>query len=902
MSVTLQDFALTDANTQIGATDSGLKSGGTRQTSVGGKVWDSITRSSTQKQEFENAKNQFVSLVRAQYPPEIADTIESRLRDRLSSGSPLTGFRARALLSEAETMRTAMSDAPGQFLGSAEVTSLIGQELQTHENQRLVQGYPSVIGEANRDTLTAEVRERVMKNPEFEQARKSSDFEGTVRKLIHEESEAVLKPRLDMALEIHFSLKHQTPPFDSSKLSKREAVHLVETCLQGNKDRDQDSVSFTTNKATRGFTALRECAEKEGFKPGLVVGDVGSDLDDIMENSFDSRMVERLPSYLSEEAFGKAVDREMTLAKGIHNELLGSDVWPTKEERPKGLDVFARGLLRLSHELPGDVSPSRLLEFGRATDAGVKSKRAHSKPFENLNQNARALRSDLFTSFERSLNTGGLKTATDRLSRGVHAFIELPPNIGSEALRTREVPPSIVDVGTALRFNDILGPTDAKRLMALYREAAELRETGNEGLPSDMAALRDLGRATALLRELEPLRQKLGQASDLVSDLRLDLQSQQGVARVDLHLSGMERPLPGMENAGKHGQEFAELLVSGSGTKNQFSTMAQQFSDDLASVERYGNELPEHGGLVPQNRPMPSPEGEMSLRRLRFTAQVMASGSNESSRFVRELMADPGRNPIGVRLFQTALGQAMQTHDWENMSQNERDRLVDDIVEGVKEKYVGSSVTPRHMQVVQGELQHSRDLHAGTLTEGISGQFVKDVDRVHFGLNGKPVGPKATGGRHTPDDVYDELRGNFRTKYGEDAPRMLAVVTSVANQSPLVGLPLVLHKNGISCLQGNGETTVSMETREDRVLVTISMEGGPSSVSHFHGDGNIDMYRLQDNEAESEPENLQIRQVVRFEVRRPETPGGEPAIHALDFSEEAFINKDNLRHVPLSSK
>ena len=179
----------------------------------------------------------------------------------------------------------------------------------------------------------------------------------------------------------------------------------------------------------------------------------------------------------------------------------------------------------------------------------------------------------------------------------------------------------------------------------------------------------------------------------------------------------------------------------------------------------------------------------MSLRSLRFTAQVMASGSDESAKFVRELMADPGRNPIGVRLFQTALGQAMQTHDWENMSQNERDRLVDDIVEGVKEKYVGSSVTPRHMQVVQGELQHSRDLHGSTLTEGISGQFVQDVDRVHFGLNGKPVGPKATDGRHTPDDLYEELRGNFRTKYGEDAPRMLAVVTSVANQSPLVGSP-----------------------------------------------------------------------------------------------------------------
>jgi hypothetical protein len=897
MSVTLQDFALTDANTQIGATDSGLKSGGTRQTSVGGKVWDSITRSSTQKQEFENAKNQFVSLVRAQYPPEIADTIESRLRDRLSSGSPLTGFRARALLSEAETMRTAMSDAPGQFLGSAEVTSLIGQELQTHENQRLVQGYPSVIGEANRDTLTAEVRERVMKNPEFEQARKSSDFEGTVRKLIHEESEAVLKPRLDMALEIHFSLKHQTPPFDSSKLSKREAVHLVETCLQGNKDRDKDSVKFTVDKATRGYTALRECAEKEGFKPGLVVGDVGSDLDDIMENSFDSRMVERLPSYLSEEAFGKAVDREMTLAKGIHNELLGSDVWPTKEERPKGLDVFARGLLRLSHELPGDVSPSRLLEFGRATDAGVKSKRAHSKPFENLNQNARALRSDLFTSFERSLNTGGLKTATDRLSRGVHAFIELPPNIGSEALRTREVPPSIVDVGTALRFNDILGPTDAKRLMALYREAAELRETGNEGLPSDMAALRDLGRATALLRELEPLRQKLGQASDLVEGLRLDLKSQQGAARVHLNLSAeVDRNLPGMPDAGKHGQEFAELLVSGSGTKNQFSTMAQQFSDDLASVERYGNELPERGGLVPQNRPMPSPEGEISLSNLRFTAQVMASGSDESAKFVRELMADPGRNPIGVRLFQTALGQAVH---WEKMSQNDRDLLVDDIVAGVKKKYVSSSVTPRHIQVVQGELQRLRDKHGSTLIEGISHQFVQDNDRVHFGLNGKPVGPKATGSR--ADDLYEELRGNFRTKYGEDEPRMLAVVTSVANQSPLLRLPPVVDENGISCLQGSGETSVHMETRDDRVLVTISMEGAPPSVMHFQSDGKIDMYKLREN-AQSEKENLEIRQVVRFEVRRPETPGGEPVLHALDFSEEAFINKDNLDLIPLSSK
>ena len=740
MSVTLQDFALTDANTQIGATDSGLKSGGTRQTSVGGKVWDSITRSSTQKQEFENAKNQFVSLVRAQYPPEIADTIESRLGDRLSSGSPLTGFRAQALLSEAETMRTEMSGAPGQFLRSDEVTSLIGQKLQTHENQRLVEGYPSVIGEANRDKLTAEVRERVMKRPEFEQARKSSDFEGTVRKLIHEESQAVLKPRLDMAVEIHFSLKYQTPPFDSSKLSKREAVHLVETCLQGNKDRDKDSVSFTVNKATRGYTALRECAEKEGFK--------GSDLDDIMENSFDSRMVERLPSYLSEESFGVAVGKEMALAKGIHDELLGSDVWPKKEERPKGLGVFARGLLRLSHELPG-VSPSRLLAFGRATDVGVKSTLGHSTPFENLNQNARALCSDLFTSFEHSVSTEGLNMATARLSGGVKAFIEVPRNFGSEALRTREVPPSVVDVGTALRFNNILGPTDAKRLMALYREAAELRESGHDGLSPDVAALRDLGHATALLRELEPLRQKLGQAdpsaSHLVSGLRLDLQSQQGAARVHLNLSGVERDLPGMPDAGKHGQEFAELLVSGSGTKNQFSTMAQQFTDDLESVERYRDELPEHGGLVPQNRPMPSPEGEMSLRRLRFTAQVMASGSNDSAKFVRELMADPGRNPIGVRLFQTALGQAMQTHDWENMSQNERDRLVDDIVEGVKEKYVGSSVTPRHMQVVQGELQHSLHLHGRTLTEGISGQFVLDVDRVHFGLNGQPIGPKATG-------------------------------------------------------------------------------------------------------------------------------------------------------------
>jgi hypothetical protein len=894
MSVTLQDFALTDANTQIGATDSGLKSGGTRQTSVGGKVWDSITRSSTQKQEFENAKNQFVSLVRAQYPPEIADTIEGRLRDRLSSGSPLTGFRAQALLSEAETMRTEMSGAPGQFLHSDEVTSLIGQELQTHENQRLVEGYPSVMGEANRDKLTAEVRERVMKRPEFEQARKSSDFEGTVRKLIHEESQAVLKPRLDMAVEIHFSLKYQTPPFDSSKLSKREAVHLVETCLQGNKDRDKDSVSFTVDKATRGYTALRECAEKEGFK--------GSDLDDIMENSFDSRMVERLPSYLSKEAFGKAVGREMTLAKGIHDELLGSDVWPKKEERPKGLGAFARGLLRLSHELP-DVPPSRLLEFGRATDVCVKSTLGHSKPFENLNQNARALRSDLFTSFEHSVSTEGLNKATTRLSEGVKAFIEVPRNVGSEALLTREVPPSVVDVGTALRFNNILGPTDAKRLMALYREAAELRESGHDGLSPDVAALRDLGRATALLRELEPLRQKLGQASHLVTGLRRDLQSQQRVARVHLNLSEVERDLPGMPDAGKHGQEFAELLVSGSGTKNQFSTMAQQFRDDLESVESYRKGLPARKD-VPHNLPMPpmpSPEGEMSLRGLRFTAQVMASGSDESAKFVRELMADPGRNPIGVRLFQTALGQAMQKGDWENMSQNERDKLVDEIVEGVKERYVGSSVTPRHMQVVQGELQHSRDKHAGTLTEGISGQFVKDVDRVHFGLNGKPVGPKATDNRHTPGDLYEELRGNFRTKYGEDEPRMLAVVTSVANQSPLVGLPLVLDKNGISCLQGNGETTVSMETREDRVLVTISMEGGPSSVSHFRGDGNIDFYRLRDN-AESDEENLQIRQVVRFEVRRPETPGGEPVIHALDFSEEAFINKDNLQYAPLRSK
>ena len=97
----------------------------------------------------------------------------------------------------------------------------------------------------------------------------------------------------------------------------------------------------------------------------------------------------------------------------------------------------------------------------------------------------------------------------------------------------------------------------------------------------------------------------------------------------------------------------------------------------LSRLKSTGDELPEHGGLVPQNRPMPSPEGEKSLRLLRFTAQVMASGSDDSAKFVRELMADPGRNPIGVRLFQTALGQAMQTRDWENMSQNERDRLVD---------------------------------------------------------------------------------------------------------------------------------------------------------------------------------------------------------------------------------
>jgi hypothetical protein len=901
MSVTLQDFALTDANTQIGATDSGLKSGGTRQTSVGGKVWDSITRSSTQKQEFENAKNQFVSLVRAQYPPEIADTIEGRLRDRLSSGSPLTGFRARALLSEAETMRTEMSGAPGQFLGSDEVTSLIGQKLQTHENQRLVQGYPSVIGEANRDKLTAEVRERVMKRPEFEQARKSSDFEGTVRKLIHEESQAVLKPRLDMAAKIHFSLKYQTPPFDSSKLSKREAVHLVETCLQG----DKDSVSFTVDKATRGYTALRECAEKEGFKE--------RDLDDIMENSFDSRMVERLPSYLSEEAFGKAVGREMTLAKGIHDELLGSDVWPQKEERPKGLGAFARGLLRLSHELP-DVTPSRLLEFGRATDVVVKSTLGHSKRFENLNQNARALRSDLFKAFEHFVRNDGPNAATALLSGGVKGFLEVPRTLGSEALSTREVPPSVVDVGTALRFNDILGPTDAKRLMALYREAAELRESGHDGLSPDVAALRKLGRATALLSVLEPLQQKLGQAEPSVSGLRLDLQSQQRVARLRLNLSGGEgNDLPGMPDAGKHGQEFAELLVSGSGTKDQFSTMARQFTGDLESIERYRAELPELRSIAAANNrrmpPMPSPEGEISLRQLRFTAQVMASGSDESAKFVRELMADPGRNPLCVRLFQNALGRAMETHDWENMNQNERDRLVDDVVEGVKEKFVVSSVTPRHMQVVQGELQRTRDKHVGTpaavarkVTEDISGQFVLDADRVHFGLNGEPVGPKATDNRHTSDDLYEELRGNFRTNYGEDAPRMLAVVTSVANQASLVGVPVGLAKNGISCLQGNGETTVSMETREDRVLVTISMEGGPSSVSHFHGDGNIDFYRLRGNEAESEPENLQIRQVVRFEVRRPETPGGEPVIHALDFSEEAFINKDNLRHVALSSK
>ena len=323
-------FRSTDANTQIGATDSGLKSGGTRQTSVGGKVWDSITRSSTQKQEFENAKNQFVSLVRAQYPPEIADTIESRLGDRLSSGSPLTGFRAQALLSEAETMRTEMSGAPGQFLRSDEVTSLIGQELQTHENQRLVERYPSVIGEANRDKLTAEVRERVMKRPEFEQARKSSDFEGTVRKLIHEESQAVLKPRLDMAVEIDFLLNYYMPPFDSSKLSKREAVHLVETCLQGNKDRDKDSVSFTVDKATVVTPPCASVRRRRGSKRG------GSDLDDIMENSLDSRMVERLPSYLSKEAFGKAVGREMTLAKGIHDELLGSDVWPKEGRAAEG--------------------------------------------------------------------------------------------------------------------------------------------------------------------------------------------------------------------------------------------------------------------------------------------------------------------------------------------------------------------------------------------------------------------------------------------------------------------------------------------------------------------------------------------------------------------------------------
>ena len=800
MSVTLQDFALTDANTQIGATDSGLKSGGTRQTSLGGKVWDSITRSSAQKQEFENAKDQFVSLVRAQYPPEIADTIEGRLRDRLSSGSPLTGFRAQALLSDAETMRTEMSRAPGQFLLSEDVTSLIGQELQTHETQRLVEDYPSVIGEANRDKLTAEVRERVMKRPEFEQARKSSDFEGTVRKLIREESQAVLNPRLDMAVKIHFWLKSQTPPFASSDLSKREAVHLVETCLQGNKD----SVSFTVDKATRGYTALRECAEKEGFK--------GSDLDDIMENSFDSRMVERLPSYLSKEAFGQAVGREMTLAKGIHDELLGSDVWPQKEERPKGLGAFARGLLRLSHELPG-VSPSRLLAFGRATDVVVKSTLGHKKPFENLNQNARALRSDPFASFERSGITQLFKIS-------VNAFIEAPRNLDSEALLTREGPPSTVDVGTALRFNDILGPTDAKRLMALYREAAELRESGHDGLSPDVAALRKLGRATALLSVLEPLQQKLGQAqpsaSHLVEGLRRDLQSQQREARVHLNLSGVEerdRDLPGMPDAVKHGQKFAELLVSGAGTKSQFSEMARQFTDDLESIESYRAELPELRRLAPPQKPppMPSPEGEMSLRSLRFTAQVMASGSDESAKFVRELMADPGRNPIGVRLFQTALGQAMQTHDWENMSQDERDKLVDDIVKGVytaqvmasgsdesakfvrelmadpgrnpigvrlfqtalgqamqthdwenmsqnerdrlvdgivagvKEKYVGSSVTPRHIQVVQGELQRLRDKHGSTLIEGISGQFVQDVDRVHFGLNGKPVGPR-TGG------------------------------------------------------------------------------------------------------------------------------------------------------------
>ena len=484
MSVTLQDFALTDANTQIGATDSAEV--GRHTPDVPG--WEGVgfhhalLRAEAGIRECEGSVRQ---------PGARPVSAGDRRHDRgPPAGPPLQRLAADRLPRAGAALRRrndAHGDvrAPGQFLLSEDVTSLIGQELQTHETQRLVEDYPSVIGEANRDKLTAEVRERVMKRPEFEQARKSSDFEGTVRKLIREESQAVLNPRLDMAVKIHFWLKSQTPPFASSDLSKREAVHLVETCLQG----DKDSVSFTVDKATRGYTALRECAEKEGFK--------GSDLDDIMENSFDSRMVERLPSYLSKEAFGQAVGREMTLAKGIHDELLGSDVWPQKEERPKGLGAFSRGLLRLSHELPG-VSPSRLLAFGRATDVVVKSTLGHKKPFENLNQNARALRSDPFASFERSGITQLFKIS-------VNAFIEAPRNLDSEALLTREGPPSTVDVGTALRFNDILGPTDAKRLMALYREAAELRESGHDGLSPDVAALRELGRATALLRELEPL-------------------------------------------------------------------------------------------------------------------------------------------------------------------------------------------------------------------------------------------------------------------------------------------------------------------------------------------------------------------------------------------------------------
>ena len=103
----------------------------------------------------------------------------------------------------------------------------------------------------------------------------------------------------------------------------------------------------------------------------------------------------------------------------------------------------------------------------------------------------------------------------------------------------------------------------------------------------------------------------------------------------------------------------------------------------------------------------------------------------------------------------------MQTHDWENMSQNERDRLVDGIVAGVKEKYVGSSVTPRHIQVVQGELQRLRDKH-GMYPDR------RHIRAVRPGCRPGPFRAERQAGRsedrHTPDDLYEELRGDFRTK------------------------------------------------------------------------------------------------------------------------------------------